>query len=217
MKVSDQRTIARALVMALFITAAISSRTFGRQAIEEIYTRDTPIPKSYKSWSLFLVCSQQWLLPQNKDRVRDLYDQFRAFGGTIGGDHAAIWFWVRRPNWATDTVTDNVDVERNVTYCKRFNLPPSEGPWLFWTTVYPDGASATSNHVKFGLNKMSPAEITGRLDRLGDDLLLKDVAKQPVGTEGSWRALRRVLEEVDSAKGFTFSFVTEWFRDVIKR
>src|SRR5262245_19572957 len=57
-----------------------------------------PIPRGgYKSWSLFLVSRQSWLVTPNKELVADLYDRFEAFGRQIGDDHLAVWFWKDEP------------------------------------------------------------------------------------------------------------------------
>jgi hypothetical protein len=52
-----------------------------------------PIPKDYKTWSLFLVNNPQWVVAESNDKVRKLYDQFQAFGRAIGRDNVAVWFW----------------------------------------------------------------------------------------------------------------------------
>ena len=60
---------------------------------------ETPLPKgpspqkSYKSWSLFLVTNPEWLLAQSDSKLDSLYEQFNAFGDSIGDDNLAVWFW----------------------------------------------------------------------------------------------------------------------------
>jgi hypothetical protein len=207
--------IATAVCLAFFPAQAVT------QAIEEVFTRDKPIPRGYKSWTLFLVCSHEWILPQNKERVRDLYDQFRAFGRTIGTENAAVWFWIRPPNWATDSVTDNVDVERAVTYCRRFSLPLNGGPYVFGTGIYPDDAFETAPRFTLALGSKSPAEITGLLGGFAQDLAAHGVASAPPDTERFWRSLQTSFEALQARVGVlldrvTFSLNTPWFKVEVK-
>jgi hypothetical protein len=196
--------------------SALAPLSADAQAVEEVYTRDKPVPTGYKSWSLFLVCGPEWLLPQNKDRVTALYYQFLALGKTIGSEHAAVWFWIRRPQWATDAVIDNVDVERSIAYCQRFKLPPSNGPYVFTTTTYPDSASDTADHSTLALNGKSPAEIQKLLNALSDQLLIQGASKEGPNTEGFWRSQQAGFEAVQRSLGaflskVTFSIKTQWF------
>jgi len=219
MKAPNWRTHLCALLTAVILIALPASG--GGQAIEEVYTRDKLIPKGYKSWTLFLVCSPEWLLPQNKDRLTDLYHQFRAFGRNIGAEHAAVWFWIRPPRWATDAVIDNVDVERSVTYCQRFKLPPSGGPYVFGTSTYPDAASETISHFTLALNGRLPAEITKVLSAFADELVIQGVPKTPADTEVFWRSLQASFEALQGKLGaflarVTFSINTPWFKVEIK-
>jgi hypothetical protein len=210
------RTLHVCALIAALLVSALAPVSAEAQAVEEVYTHDTPVPTGYTSWSLFLVCSPEWLLPQNKERVTALYYQFLALGRTIGPEHAAVWFWIRRPQWATDAVIDNVDVERSVAYCRRFKLLPSDGPYVFTTTTYPDSASDTVDHSTLALNGKSPAEIQKLLAALSDQLLIQGTAKQGANTEGFWRSQQTGFEAVQRSLGaflskVTFSIKTQWF------
>ena len=216
-----QRAIVCAFVTAVLATALPAWPVDSGQAVEEVFTRDKPIPKGYKTWTLFLVCSPEWLLPQNKDRVTDLYYQFLAFGRSIGQQHAAVWFWIKPPNWATDAVIDNVDVERSVTYCQRLKLAPSGGPYVFFTSTYPDeisdGISDKTVKVTVALNGRSPADITKLLAGWADELVLNGVPKQAAETEGFWRAVQASFEAVQRRVGslgenVTLSITSPWFK-----
>jgi len=209
----------RALVVA-FLLLALPGVAAG-QALEELYTRDAPIPTRYKSWTLFLICSTDWVLPQSKERLTDLYYRFRAFGQNIGADHAAVWFWIRRPQWPTDAVVDNVDVERSVAYCQRLNLPPSAGPYVYFTAVHPDAATAESSRFTLALNGKSSAEIATILAGLSDQLLLQGVPRTPTDSEAFWRGVQRSYEGLQGTLGallarVTLSISTPWFKVELK-
>lgn len=210
------RTLTMCALATTVLISAIAPLPAHAQAIEEVYTHDSPVPKGYKSWSLFLVCSPEWLLPQNRDRVRDLYDQFRALGRTIGSENAAVWFWIRRPQWRTDAVIDNVDVERGVAYCQRFKLPPSGGPYVLTTTTYPESASDAADHSALALSGRNSEEIQKLLAALGDQLLMQGASKQVPNTEGFWRSQQAGFEAVQRSLGallskVTLTIKTQWF------
>jgi hypothetical protein len=204
-------------LVTVFIISAVAPFAVYAFTAAELVTRDTPIPKGYKSWSLFLICNPEWLLPQNKDRVTDLYYRFRAFGETIGPEHAAVWFWIRKPNWITDTAVDNVDVERSVIYCQRLKLAPSASPYVFLTTKYPESASDRADYFTLALNGKSPDEIQEILSALTDELVLQGGPVQRPDTEGFWRNLQAGFEAVQRSLGtllvkVTVSFNTQWFK-----
>lgn len=210
------RTLMVCVLVASLCGLALTPLSAYSQAVEEVYTRDKPVPTGYKSWSLFLICTLDWLLPQNKDRVTDLYHQFVAFGRTIGPEHAAVWFWIRRPRWTTDVVIDNVDVERSITYCQRFKLPPSNGPYVLTTTTDPESASDAADHSTLALNERSPADIQKFLTALGDQLLIEGTPKQAANSEEFWRSQQAGFEAVQRSLGaflskVTFTIKTQWF------
>ena len=112
-------------------TAGVLSATESRaQAFATVKGKE-PIPREgYKTWSLFLVTNQAWLVTENARRLHDLYDRSRAFGRVIGKDHLAVWFWKRDAPLHDPALAENVDVERAVAYCQMLKLKPSEGPFL---------------------------------------------------------------------------------------
>src|SRR5262245_2609085 len=72
----------------------------------------TEIPRSYKSWSLFLVCNPAWIVKNGDRGLTELYYQFKAFGDVIGDKNLAIWFWKeRRPEG--EGMADNTDIGRS--------------------------------------------------------------------------------------------------------
>ena len=169
-------------------------------------TAKEPIPREgYKSWSLFLVTNQSWLTqelapakppiraPVNADWVLDLYQRSRAFGRVIGKDHLAVWFWTKTSRlpaqaWAAELV----DVERAIAFCEKLKLKPSEGPYLIFTTTYPDEHAPPS---AFGAIRLgtSAERISRLLTRLGDELVTEGMIRestftQPTETDDFWLA-----------------------------
>ena len=59
--------------------------------VSEIERSDS-IPRDYKSWSLFLVCSQSWI-SNTEENLDDLFRNYMTFGKSIGPENLAIWFW----------------------------------------------------------------------------------------------------------------------------
>jgi hypothetical protein len=152
-----------------------------------------PIPREpYKSWSIFLVTNQDWLAAENADRVRDLYWRAQAFGRVIGRDHLAVWFWKKDLALGSPALADNVDVERAIAYCQQLGLRPSAGPYLLFTTTYPDENAGPS---MFGAVELgtSSTEIGRLLNLLGDQIVTDGLIKngmfvKPVGSDDFWIA-----------------------------
>jgi len=165
-----------------------------------------PIPREgYKSWSLFLVTNQNWLRHElyparppvratvNADLVLNLYHRAQTFGRGIGENHLAVWFWKTTrtlPNGAS--AAENVDVERAIAYCEKLKLKPSEGPYLLFTTTYPEETAPPSAFTVIALGQ-DAERIDRLLTRLGDQLVTEGVIReaaftQPSGTDAFWKA-----------------------------
>src|ERR1700688_4091082 len=84
------RTTPMLLILALLLATA--PETHGQSAVEVI-GRKEPIPLGFKTYSLFLICNPVWLDPAKSAGLTELYQQFQAFGRSIGDDQAAVWFW----------------------------------------------------------------------------------------------------------------------------
>jgi hypothetical protein len=153
-----------------------------------------PIPREgFKTWSLFLVTSQDWLVPANASRLQQLYDRSQAFGRTIGADHAAVWFWKQDQPLNSPALAGNVDVERAIAYCQMLKLKPGDGPYLLFTAVYPDERVAPDAFHVFALGGRTAEEIGRLLTTLGDQLVTEGVvragrvAAEP-GSDDFWSA-----------------------------
>lgn len=127
---------------------------------------------SYRTWSLFLVCTPDWVMPARSDDLVNLYWRFEAFGDAIGADNAAVWFWKERMPRNDPHLAQNVDVARSADYCKALALRPSEGPFLVVTAAYPELTGFPKDRAIFTLGGLPPAELAKLLNRLTDELLL---------------------------------------------
>ena len=137
--------------LAIVVFAMTQTPSAQPQAAVELVTTKQAIPKSFKTYSLFLVCNPQWLDPAKNTGLLQLYRQFQSFGRAIGDDHAAVWFWKSNSYEHNDAaLAQIVDVERSVRFCQAWKLIPSEGPHLVITSTYPDEA-----HLSTGLPKDS--------------------------------------------------------------
>jgi hypothetical protein len=153
-----------------------------------------PIPvEGFKTWSLLLVTSQDWLVPANASRLQQLYDRSLAFGRTIGDDHAAVWFWKQDQPLHSPALAANVDVERAIAYCQALKLKPGDGPYLLFTATPPDERVAPDAFQVFALGGRSADDIGRLLTTLGDQLVTEGVVRggataiEP-GTDDFWSA-----------------------------
>ena len=193
---SHERSFALLPWLAVLALAALVSTawvdTAEAQAFATVKGKE-PIPReAYKTWSLFLVTNQDWLIPENADRLRQLYERSQAFGRVIGDDHLAVWFWKKDAPLQSAAIAENVDVERAIAYCQKLGLKPSGGPYFLFTTAYPDETTAPSSFSVLELD--TTADEIGRLLRLmGDQLveegLIRDgTFQQPAGSDDFWSA-----------------------------
>lgn len=137
-----------------------------------------PIPREgFKTWSLFLVTNQDWLVPVNASRLQELYDRSQAFGRTIGADHAAVWFWKREQSLDSPALAANVDVERAIAYCQTLKLKPSSGPYLLFSHVFPDERLEPEAIAIYELGGKTADEIGRLLAALGDQLATEGVVR----------------------------------------
>jgi hypothetical protein len=153
-----------------------------------------PIPRNgYKTWSLFLVTNQDWLVPENASELRRLYERFEAFGNVIGEEHVAVWFWSRDTALTNPKIAEAVDVERAVAYCRRLGVPPSRGPYVLFTTEYPDESAEPKSFQWIELGGRTAKEINDLLKTLGDQIVLRGIVadgafQKAPGSEDFWAA-----------------------------
>jgi hypothetical protein len=175
------------ILLALAALLIGTSHTATSQDAVALVASKQPIPKGYKTYSLFLVCNPQWLDPANNAGLYELYEQFLSFGRAIGAEHAAVWFWSSNSYQRSDAALAKVvDVDRSIRFCKAWNLTPDEGPHLVITSTYPDESKLTSglppDTAVYKLGNMSPPDITKLLLSLTDQLVASGKVESPSST-----------------------------------
>jgi hypothetical protein len=184
----------RLVTASLPLLAVIAPAATG--AVQEFVTvrGKQPIPREgFRTWSLFLVTNQDWLVPENTSRLQQLYERSKAFGRAIGADHAAVWFWKTDAPLSSRALADDVDVERAVAYCGTLKLKPSDGPYLVFTAAYPDEHVAPDAFHVFALGGKTAEEIGTLLTTLGDQLVVDGVVRggrfaAEAGSDDFWSA-----------------------------
>lgn len=203
-----------------FVAALAGGRAMAQAAVEVVTSEEQAIPelssagRRYKSWSLFLICSPTWALPESQGRILDLYDQFQAFGMAIGPEHAAVWFRAS----PGDSKKALVDVTRGAAFCSSLGLPPSQSPYLLVTTEYPGGGlidrypetfpSTLPTLALVSLNGKDAAQITRLIEQLSDQLVTNRVSVLDPQQDNWWRALERSYEGIRSGVVSGFEGVT---------
>lgn len=151
------------------------------QASAEIIGPIQQIPRNYQTWSLFLVCTPDWVTPERSADLANLYRRFRGFGAAIGNDNLAVWFWTAQTTLTDPRLSDKVDVARSAEYCRTLKLAPSAGPYLVVTSAYPDVNAFPQDRAVYELGGLQPADLAKLLNMLTDQLLLEgkiDVARR---------------------------------------
>lgn len=156
-----------------------------------------PIPKkNYQSWSLFLICNNQWLLAESEAKLASLYEHFNAFGEAIGEKHLAVWF-TRRPPTPEGSIRKDLDVKRNAALCTKLKLLPSKSPYVVVMTSYPDVAAENLKYeVLIELNELPPADIGNLLTKLTDQLLVQGLRQADFDSAQYWGAWKRSVESL---------------------
>ena len=204
----------RSVLLAALFTGSLLlvAAATGAQAFATVKGK-APIPReAYKTWSLFLVTNQDWLVPANAQRLVDLYWRSEAFGRVIGDDHLAVWFWKKDAPLTGAAAAENVDVERATAYCKRLQLKPSDGPYLLFTATYPDESTAPDAFTAIALGSKSADDVAQLLKQLGDQLVIDGVIRDrtlqhAAGSDDFWSAWFDATRHALAKLGSGFRFV----------
>jgi hypothetical protein len=151
--------------------------------------------RTYKTWSIFIICNPDWIRAASAQRVDTLLDQFKAFGTAIGPDNLAIWFSkkgrVGQP--------DKIDFDRSALYCSKLKLDPLKSPYVLLTTQfpgaglpdqYPDTFPATlGNHFLLSLNEASLDETNRLLGALTNQIITSDLSQLTVNSNEYWSSM----------------------------
>lgn len=205
-----------AFLTAVALFGLVFTQTAPSQASVEVVSGTGRIPKNFNTYSLFLVCNPQWLVPGKSGSLYGLYQQFENFGRTIGDENAAVWFWKSERRALDPTLAENVDVERGVRFCQAWKLKPSEGPHLVITTIYPDESNLSSGLPKgsavYGLGNMSSTEISDLLAKLTDELVEKGRIEGPLPAAAPlalWVRLLDATQRTINSFGCAWTFKIE--------
>jgi hypothetical protein len=182
-----------------------ANKAYG-QEVAPLYTPKAPIPKgSYKTWSLFLINNPQWVVAQNNTKIKQLYDQFEAFGKAIGRNHVAVWFWSQNI-WEDSSYYKAVDVIRSEEFCEKLQLAPSGGPYVLITADFPGTGlindSSTflptklQNYSILSLNNKSASEIMDVLSRAADKIVENRISALNASSADYWSSWQRAFEAI---------------------
>lgn len=159
------------------------------------FTTDESLPKSYESWSMFLICNDAWIQTENIDELEELYRLFKSFGLAIGQDHIATWF-------TTSSDTKSPDIERNATFCEQYGLDVSGGPYVVITSYYPDESRANSKKDEWGIldfHGKEDEEVYLILEQWATALRNSKIYKKNPEKGGYWRILKSTFRLVQRA------------------
>jgi hypothetical protein len=146
----------------------------------------------YETWSLFLICNPSWLDKTNAKQLEELFAQYQLFGRSIGNRHLAVWFAPALDKEAQGAWT--VDVDRNIDFCDKYHLLPSESPHIITTTKNPNLGLEEGDLWKLSLADQTDANIRTLLTKLADQVLVQGLDQEALGSEQWWRSWHSVLE-----------------------
>ena len=151
-------------ISVLLLVLCLSTSRANGQARFVSFGPDQPIPSGFKTYSLFLIPSSEWL--GRSEELLELHGAFQSFGDAIGDDHLAVWFrGADRELMSTDSLN------RCKSYCDRFGLDYSGGPYVVVSDVNPDGEDAGGMEpVVIKLDRVKTSGIIRILNILEKDL-----------------------------------------------
>jgi hypothetical protein len=141
------------------------------------------------------VCNPAWIVENGDSGIASLFNQYRAFGRSIGPKNLAIWFW-KKPS-STPTV-DNTDIERSSEYCEKYKLLPSESPHVLATTSYPDDPNP-GDYIVVKLNGLAAQDGALVLNKLADQLLVTGLNQSGLDASDGWQRLLAALRSAITA------------------
>jgi hypothetical protein len=126
--------------------------------------------QGYDTYSLFLFPSAEW--KQKKDDIKQLYEEFSAFGDAIGDRRLALWFSEKN---------DDVDIRRSKLYCDRFGLDYNNGPFVVTLQKSPAVWRTGDLAVIVSLGGISPERRLRVLNVLEQDLrTARELSQRPL-------------------------------------
>jgi hypothetical protein len=125
----------------------------------------------YKTFSLFLICNPEWILPSKEAQLRNFFDQFKAYGRALGKEHIAVWYWQPSAPYKSNSVVDHIDYDVHAQMCSRLGLLPSEGPHIIVTDEVPTPLMPRGKIlIRQSFSNRRPEEIARIIAKLTDVL-----------------------------------------------
>jgi hypothetical protein len=169
-----------------------------------------PIPKDFKTWSLFLVCNPAWLGDgaAAKARMTTLHGTFLGFGHSLGTRNAAVWFTTANGPAA------EYDGDRAGDFCGTYGLESNRSPYVVVTSDYPSPVGAPGEYVAISLTGLDEDNVSAVLGKMADRIRSSHLDKDQMTSDRYWRGWIQVLEDTAAtaghvAKGLTFSIDTK--------
>jgi hypothetical protein len=201
-----------ALLVALSVIG-IGQPTFAETRSPIVVPPGAPIPKDFKTWSLFLVCNPAWLGDDtaSKMRMTALHSAFLGFGGSLGTQNAAIWF-----TKAGGSPTD-YDSDRAGDYCQTYGLKSNRSPYIIVSSDYPTASGAPGDFVAVSLVGLDTDNVLTLLGQLSDKVKASQLNPDTIGSDRYWRGWVQILEDTAAvlgklAKGLSFSVNTRFVK-----
>ena len=173
----------------------VSSAARAQAAAQIVVSDGQTISRSYKSWSLFLVCNAEWLASSEaaQNNMRDLYQAFGVFGKIIGNDNLAIWF--RKSAAANPSAADAYDAEEAVNYCIHYGLSANDSPHIVVTTTYPAKDGSRGNYYAISLNGLDNQNRLKLLNTIRDRIVMSDFRAVQFDSDRYWRSWTQILQD----------------------
>jgi hypothetical protein len=167
------------------------------------------IPQHYASYSLFLICSPEWIMRLYNDMhaFDTLYGTYRAFGEAIGQNNLAVWFWEdiepSRVIWHYDTqepqtTTAHIryDIARAVSYCSKYKLQPSRSPYILVTTDHPDIDNSLENYFIVELGNLDERGSITVLSSLTDQIVAENLNQKQLDSASYWASWQSIFNRL---------------------
>jgi len=150
-----------------------------------------PIPKGFKTWSLFLVCNPAWLGEDatSKTRMVTLHSAFIGFGRSLGTKNAAVWLTT-----ATGDPTD-YDADRASDFCETYGLKSNRSPYVVVSGDYPVAAGAPGDFAAIALAGLDTDNMLMLLGQISDRIRAAQLDRDQMGSDLYWRRWVQVLQD----------------------
>ena len=207
------------ILMLISLTLCVlSTHSMGGMRVGASIVRGEAIPENYKSWSLFLLCNPGWSLDSEANDIEQLYSDFEAFSRSIGRENVAVWFTTEPVSLDKGAIPSaGYDFERAAELCSLYHLPPSKGPYIIVTTVYPDRIAPLQEFFKVSLHNLDARSIRRLLDLLIDQIVAERLDQIQIDSEHYWRQWERIwrgmlTQFIGSVDKLTVAFDVKFFK-----